>query len=81
MLIKMGAQMQTLKPKLVRAAFLQPINTWKSKEMTTDTTVKLFNSNVKIVLLCGSKPWRTTVTTNRIQTFINIDLRKNNPTQ
>ena len=40
--------------------------------MTTCTRVRIFNTNVKAVLLYGSETWRMTVATiNRIQTFVN----------
>jgi hypothetical protein len=52
-------------------------NIWKSKELTQHTKVRLFNSNVKPVLLYGAETWRTTVSTNKkVQTFINTCLRR-----
>ena len=45
---------------------------WNSREISTSTKVRLFNSNVKSVLLCGEETWRTTnSSTKKIQTFIN----------
>ena len=41
------------------------------------TKIRLFNSNVKSVLLYGAETWRTTKTTiKRVQTFINSCLRR-----
>ncbi|XP_061184944.1 uncharacterized protein LOC133192958 [Saccostrea echinata] len=61
-----------------RVAFLQLGNIWKTKGITTRTKVRLFNSNVKAVLLYGSETWRMTVTTtNRIQTFVNSSKNQN----
>jgi hypothetical protein len=43
------------------------------------TKIRLFNTNVKLILLYGAKTWRTTVTTGtmrNIQVFINTCLRK-----
>ncbi|MEE4247398.1 MAG: reverse transcriptase domain-containing protein [Kangiellaceae bacterium] len=60
-----------------RAAFITLRNIWKSRQITTRTKLRLFNSNVKSVLLYGAETWRTIKsTTNRIQTFINSCLRK-----
>ena len=60
-----------------RAAFITLRNIWKSRQITTRTKLRLFNSNVKSVLLYGAETWRTIkTTTNRIQTFINSCLRK-----
>ena len=55
-----------------RAVFLQLKNTWSSKDLKLQTKIRIFNSNVKPVLLYGSEMWRTTVaTTKKVQTFIN----------
>jgi len=54
-----------------RAAFLQLKNVWNSKDLTLQTKIRIFNTNVKPVLLYGSETWRTTVaTTKNVQTFI-----------
>lgn len=44
-----------------RAAFLHLKSIWRSKELTTATKVRIFNSNIKSVLLYGSETWRTTL--------------------
>ena len=60
-----------------RAVFLQLKNVWSSKDLTLQTKIKIFNSNVKPVLLYGSETWRTTVaTTKKVQTFIKSCLRR-----
>ncbi|XP_028649227.2 LOW QUALITY PROTEIN: uncharacterized protein LOC114645554 [Erpetoichthys calabaricus] len=60
-----------------RAAFIQLKNIWASRELTLTTKIRLFNTNVKSVLLYGAETWRTTKnTTRRIQTFTNTCLRK-----
>ncbi|CAI2724032.1 unnamed protein product [Schistosoma spindalis] len=60
-----------------RATFLQLRNIWNSKQLSTNIKVRIFNTNVKAVLLCGSETWRTTTTTiKKLQVFINSCLRK-----
>ncbi|VDO74918.1 unnamed protein product [Schistosoma margrebowiei] len=61
----------------VRAAYLQLRNVWNSKQLSTNTKVRIFNTNVKTVLLYGAETWRTTkATIQKIQVFINNCLRK-----
>ena len=43
-----------------RAVFLQLRNIWNAKAISTHTKLRIFNSNVKSVLLYGSETWRTT---------------------
>ncbi|VDP24055.1 unnamed protein product [Schistosoma margrebowiei] len=55
-----------------RKAFLQLKNIWNSKQLSTNIKVRIFNTNVKAVLLYGSETWRTTTTTiMKVQVFIN----------
>ena len=50
---------------------------WRSREITTTTKHRIFNSNVKSVLLYGSETWRMTEKTmSKLQTFINRCLRR-----
>ena len=50
---------------------------WKSKQITLKTKVKLYNSNVKSVLLYGSECWRETKKDmSKIEAFHNRCLRK-----
>ena len=49
----------------------------RAKQIKTNTKLRIFNSNVKAVLLYGSETWRSTQKTlKRIQTFINKCLRR-----
>ena len=60
-----------------RASFLQLKTVWKSNKLRTKTKIRIFNSNVKSVLLYGAETWRMTkATLNKIQTFINSCLRQ-----
>ena len=47
-----------------RVAFVMLKNIWSSKEIRTRTKLRIFNSNVKSVLLYGCETWRTTKTEN-----------------
>ena len=61
-----------------RAAFHILRNVWKSRIIGKTTKIRLFNTNVKSVLLHGAETWRMNKTTlERIQTFVNQCLRKN----
>ncbi|VDO59748.1 unnamed protein product [Schistosoma margrebowiei] len=60
-----------------RTAFLQLKNIWNSKKLSINIKVRIFNTNVKAVLLYGAEAWRTTTTTiKKVQVFINSCLRK-----
>ncbi|VDP33088.1 unnamed protein product [Schistosoma margrebowiei] len=60
-----------------RTAFLQLKNIWKSKQLSTNIKVRIFNTNFKAVLLYGAETWRTTTTTiKKVQVFINSCLLK-----
>ncbi|VDP09959.1 unnamed protein product [Schistosoma margrebowiei] len=60
-----------------RTAFLQLKNIWNSKQLSTNIKVRIFNTNVKAVLLYGAETWRTTTTIiKKVQVFINSCLRK-----
>ena len=53
---------------------LQPI--WRSSALSLHNKTRIFNSNVKSVLLYGSETWRTTKTnSHKLQTFVNRCLR------
>ncbi|VDP47211.1 unnamed protein product [Schistosoma margrebowiei] len=57
-----------------REIYLQLKN---SKQLSTNTKVRIFNTNVKTVLLYGAETWRTTkVIIQKIQVFIISCLRK-----
>ncbi|CAH8610245.1 unnamed protein product [Schistosoma intercalatum] len=60
-----------------RAAYLQLKNIWSSKQLSPNTKVRIFNTNIKTVLLYGAETWRTTkAIIQKIQVFINSYLRK-----
>ena len=60
-----------------RGAYMQMRNIWKSGSVSTHTKIRLFNSNVKSVLLYGAETWRITKTTiGKVQTFLNSCLRR-----
>ncbi|VDO57975.1 unnamed protein product [Schistosoma margrebowiei] len=61
-----------------RAAYLQLKNIWNSKQLSINTEVRIFNTNVKTVLLYGAETWRTTkAIIQKTQVFIiNSCLRK-----
>ena len=53
---------------------LRPI--WRSKFISLWTKIRIFNSNVKSALLCGSETWRLTKKIiTQLQTFTNRRLR------
>ena len=53
---------------------LRPV--WRSKALSLRNKIRIFNTNVKSVLLYGSETWRVTKTsTHKLQTFINKCLR------
>ena len=52
---------------MVRVAFVQLKNNWKSNVLSLKREINKFNANVKAVPLYDAKAWRTTViTTKRI---------------
>ncbi|VDP24493.1 unnamed protein product [Schistosoma margrebowiei] len=60
-----------------RAVYLQLKNIWNSKQLSTNTKVRIFNTNVKTVLLYGVETWRTTkAIIQKAQVFIDSCLRK-----
>ena len=60
-----------------RAAFGMAKNVWASGGISMRTKLRIFNSNVKSVLLYGRETWRTTQTMQqKMQTFLNTCLRR-----
>ena len=60
-----------------RAAFVMLKNIWASGGISMTTKLRIFNSNVKSVLLYGRETRRTTQTMQqKIQTFFNTCLRR-----
>ena len=50
---------------------------WKASKISISTKIRLFNSNVKSVLLYGCETWKTTQgVINKLQVFANRCLRK-----
>ena len=43
-----------------RVAFLQLKNIWKSNVLSLKNTIRILNTNVKVVLLYGTETWRLT---------------------
>ena len=49
---------------------------WRVTSLSLQKKIRIFGTNVKSVLLCGSEAWRVTKTnTNKLQTLINKCLR------
>ncbi|VDP51308.1 unnamed protein product [Schistosoma margrebowiei] len=60
-----------------RVAFLQLKNIRNSKQLSANIKVRIFNTNVKTVLLYGDKTWRATTDISiKVYIFINNCLRK-----
>ena len=60
-----------------RTAFANLSNLWKASKISISTKIRLFNSNVKSVLLYGCETWKTTQgVINKLQVFVNRCLRK-----
>jgi hypothetical protein len=58
-------------------AFVQLYSIWKNKQITQRTKLRIFETNVKAVLLYGCETWKITQTiVNQLQTFINKCLQK-----
>ena len=53
---------------------LRPV--WLSSQLSINTKIRIFNTNVKPVLLYGCETWKTTQSlNNKLQVFINSRLR------
>ena len=60
-----------------RVAFNTLRKVWSSHVISRRTKFRIFNTNVKAVLLYGSETWRTTKqTSQKLQTFVNKCLRR-----
>jgi len=63
--------------KKARQAFIMLRPIWKDRHITQKTKLRIFNSNVKSVLLYGSESWRCTkVLDGKLQAFVNKCLRE-----
>ena len=59
-----------------RHAFNTLRQIWNSKALSINTKTRIFNTNVKSVLLYGSETWKVTKTiNNKLQSFVNKCLR------
>ena len=59
-----------------RTAFNMMGSIWKARNISLKTKVRLFNSNVKTILLYGAETWKTTKgLLHKLQVFINKFLR------
>ena len=75
---KQGGTEADIKARIAKArtAFKQLTTVWKASNVSLRTKLRLFNSNVKSVLLYGCETWTTTKTAvKKVQTFINRCLR------
>ena len=60
-----------------KSAFIMLKKVWTTKEISTETKMRIFNSNVKSVLFYGCETWKTTgKVQRRLQTFLNTCLRR-----
>lgn len=60
-----------------RAAFASLNKIWRSSQLTRSTKLRIFNSNVKSVLLYGCETWLVSrVICRKLQTFVNRCLRR-----
>ena len=76
---KQGGTDRDVKARIgkARAAFAMLKNIWASREIKIRTKIRIFNSNVKSVLLYGCETWRTTkAVLQKTQVFINSCLRR-----
>ena len=76
---KNGGTEEDVKARIqkARVAFIMLRTIWKAKQIKTNTKLRIFNWNVKAVLLYGSETWQSTQKTLKIiQTFINKCLRR-----
>ena len=63
-----GVQAQNKKANRI---FVQFYPLWKNGNRLTMTNIRMFNSNVKKVLLCGCETWKvTTHITNKLKKFV-----------
>lgn len=76
---KTGGTDEDIKARIAKArhAFVTLRPVWRNKNITRKTKLRLFNSNVKTVLLYGSETWRhTKALDDKLQIFINTCLRQ-----
>lgn len=74
-----GGTAEDVKSRIKKAngVFVQLYPVWKNRNLSRNTKLRLFNSNVKSVLLYGSETWKVTESITRpLQTFVNRCLRR-----
>ncbi len=60
-----------------RTAFVMLEKIWRESKITVKTKLRIFNTNVKTVLLYGSETWKTTkYLLRKLQVFVNKCLRR-----
>ena len=73
-----GGSDEDIKARIGKArhAFITLAPVWRSTALSIRNKLRIFNTNVKAVLLYGSETWRVTNTlSNKLQTFVNGCLR------
>ncbi|KAF6205810.1 hypothetical protein GE061_019984 [Apolygus lucorum] len=74
-----GGSDQDVRTRIRKAngAFVQLYPVWKSGHISRRTKLRIFNTNVKSVLLYGCETWKVSVAiTKRLQVFVNRCLRR-----
>lgn len=74
-----GGALEDAKARVNKArhVFQTLAKVWRSKNITLNTKLRIFNTNVKSVLLYGAETWLTSKTLiNHIQCFVNKCLRR-----
>ena len=74
-----GGAFKDVETRITKAnyTFRTLINIWRSTTISTKTKLKIFNSNIKSVLLYGAETWLTNKQLiQKLQTFINKCLRR-----
>ena len=72
---KQGCRNADIKIRIqrVHTTFAAMRNIWSSRNITTQTKLRLFNTNIKSVLLYGSETWRSTkASVKELQVFIEL---------
>lgn len=74
-----GGTEQDVKARIKKAqyAYVTLFNVWRSKNIKPITKLRIFNSNVKSILLYGSETWAITESIRKkLQTFVNRCFRR-----
>jgi hypothetical protein len=74
-----GGAREDVKTRIRKAqgAFAQLKGIWRSNQLSLKTKIRIFNSNVKSVLLYGCETWLVAAdVTNKLQVFVNRCLRR-----